>query len=122
MDGVKGIFYYDGDCGFCRAAARLLAGLDWGRRVEWTDFRGLATPPAGLSWEDLETAAYLEQPATGRRYRGFYAFRMLTLGLPPLWVLSPLLWLPGAHWPGEWVYGWVARNRYRISGGGRFFR
>lgn len=122
MGGDKWVFYYDGDCGFCRAAVRLLARLDFGRRVQWTDFRGLTAPPPELSWGDLAAAAYLERPGTGQRYRGFYAFRMLTLRLPPLWVLTPPLWLPGTHWLGERAYQWVARNRYRISGCGRFFR
>ena len=122
MGGDKWVFYYDGDCRFCRAAVRLLARLDFGSRVQWADFRELAAPPPGLSWKDLEQAAYLERTGAGHRYRGFYAFRMLTLRLPPLWVLTPLLWLPGAHWLGERAYRWVAQNRYRISGCGRFFR
>ena len=120
------VFYYDGDCGFCTLSVRLLALADFFRQVSWTDFRRLPAPPAGLSWGDLDAAAYLKvtprsrQPGGGeknrvRLYRGFYAFRMLTLRLPPLVPLTPLLWLPGVSRLGEAAYDWVAANRYRIS-------
>ena len=48
-------------------------------------------------------------------YRGFYAFRMLALRLPPLLLVAPLLWLPGVNRLGEAAYEWVAANRFRIS-------
>ena len=120
------VLYYDGECGFCTWWVRLLAWLDFFRVVAWIDFRGLSAPPAGLSWEDLDAAAYLEvkHPSSSpdtmgeddiRLYRGFYAFRMLTLRLPMLLPLAPLLWLPGMNRLGEAAYAWVAANRYRIS-------
>ena len=118
-------FYYDGECGFCTLSVRILAIADLFRRVNWTAFQELPEPPQGLTWEDLDAAAYLDvvQPValphgTGkrsRRYRGFYAIRMLALRLPPLFPLVPLLWLPGVNKLGEAAYAWVAANRYRIS-------
>ena len=120
------MFYYDGQCGFCTLSVRLLAFVDIFRQVTWTDFRGLPDAPSGLTWEDLDSAAYLEvkkpagQPAAAveypaRLYRGFYAFRMLSLRLLPIFPLAPLLWLPGVHRLGESAYAWIAANRYRIS-------
>lgn len=120
------VVYYDGGCGFCTLSVRLLALADIFRQVSWTDFRQLPAPPAGVTWEDLDAAAYLEVTRQPRRsdgieesgarlYRGFYAFRMLALRLPPLFLLAPLLWLPGVSRLGEAAYGWVAANRYRIS-------
>ena len=126
-DESKGrwIFYYDGECGFCTFSVRALARADFFRAVTWTAFQDLPEPPQGLAREDLETAAYLEitdlRSASGgkscgpRLYRGFYAFRMLTLRLPPLFPLALLLWLPGVNRLGEAAYAWVAANRYRIS-------
>ena len=132
MADVKGkggwVFYYDGDCGFCTLSVRFFALLDFFSKVTWTDFRALPEPPLDLTWEDLDAAAYLEigskstivikgSNSNGRSktYRGFYAVRMLTLRLPPLFPLVAVLWLPGVNRIGEAAYAWVAANRYRIS-------
>ena len=118
------VLYYDGECGFCTLSVRMLALADFFRVVAWTAYQELAEPPRGLTWQDLDEAAYLEVGrgetgdnfAEGRRlHRGFYAFRMLALRLPPLMPLAPLLWLPGVNRLGERAYAWIAANRYRIS-------
>ncbi|MDE2938652.1 MAG: DCC1-like thiol-disulfide oxidoreductase family protein [Chloroflexota bacterium] len=124
--GTGWVVYYDGECGFCTLSVRALALADFFRVVTWTSYQELDEPPSGLAWEDLDAAAYLEvrkgssQSGDGpeeerRLYQGFYAFRMLTLRLPPLMPLAPLLWLPGVNRLGESTYKWVAANRYRIS-------
>lgn len=120
------VLYYDGECGFCTLSVKALALADFFRAVTWTAYQDLAEPPDGLTWEDLDAAAFLEiregSPGSGeglaegpRLYRGFYAFRVLALRLPPLMPLVLLLWLPGVNHLGEWAYRWVAANRYRIS-------
>lgn len=108
------VVYYDGECALCETARRWLSRLDLLGRVEWTPYQSLTRPPLGLSWTDLESAVWLD---TGnvRPVRGFYAFRMLALRLPPLTAIAPVLWLPGIARLGERVYGWVARNRCRLS-------
>ena len=107
------VFYYDGDCGLCTTAVRRLSRLDFRRRVRWVAFQALPEPPQGLSWEDLDRAAYLDTGKGGLQ-EGFQAFRALTLALPPLLPLAPLLWLPGMGPLGTAVYRWVARNRCRL--------
>ncbi len=126
-DRGQWVFYYDGHCGFCTKTVNILAGMDFFHQLTWSDFRRLETPPGGLCWDDLTREAYLSTagaaaegtaagPApTGRLYGGFYAFRMLSLRLPPLMPLVPLLWLPGVNRLGEVVYRWVANNRFRLS-------
>ena len=120
------VLYYDGECGFCTLSVRVLAIADFFHVVTWTAYEELPQPPQGLTWEDLDAAAYLEvrkgSSGSGERmeegrklYRGFYAFRMLALRLPPLMPLVLLLWLPGVNRLGEWAYRWVAANRFRIS-------
>jgi predicted DCC family thiol-disulfide oxidoreductase YuxK len=109
------VVYYDDDCGICVTTKRWLAPLDLRRRVTWTAIQGLEQPPQGLTWKDLQQAAYLEDTRSGRLYRGFYAFRRLTLLLPPLLPLAPLFWFPGVEVAGRAVYRFVATHRHRIS-------
>ena len=113
--GRQWILYYDGDCGFCDHVKRWLSRMDFFHHIAWIPYQALERPPQGLSWSDLDRAAYLDT-GRGRAYGGFYAFRMLTLRLLPLIPLTPIVWFPGMNLVGEVVYGWVARNRYRLSG------
>ncbi|MSQ06722.1 MAG: DUF393 domain-containing protein [Dehalococcoidia bacterium] len=109
------VLYYDGDCGFCTWVARWLSRLDWLRQITWTPYQSLEQPPEGLSWADLDQAAYLQHTRQHRLYRGFYAFRRLTVLLPPLLPVAPLVWLPGVDLAGLVLYRWVAAHRRRIS-------
>ena len=119
----KWTLYYDGNCGFCASARHRLSKLDFFNQIEWTPYQTLEEPPNGLTWEDLYLSAWIDT-GRGRLHGGFYAMRLLALRLPPLQPLAPLMWLPGMNLAGEAVYGWVSRNRYRLSscpvdGGGR---
>ena len=108
------VLYYDGECPLCEAAKRWLSRLDVFHRVEWKAYQSLERPPRGLSWSDLESAAWLDT-GSGRPVRGFNAFRTLALRLPLLLPVAPALWMPGMGRLGEWAYGLVARNRCRLS-------
>ena len=108
------VFYYDGDCGFCTRVVRVLCAFDLRRRVRWLAFQSLETLPGELTLEDFRREAYIEHG--GVLEGGFYSFRRLTLLLPPLWLLAPLIWLPGVNRLGEKAYAWVARNRTRLPG------
>ena len=109
------VFYFDSDCRFCKKLTRWLSLLDFSRRITWTATQDLEEPPNGITWEALQRAAYLVDHQRGRSYEGFYAFRMLTLRMPALVPLAPLIWFPAMGLVGVTVYRWVARNRYRIS-------
>ena len=106
--------YYDGNCGFCTRVVQGLSRMDPLRQVQWIPFQSLEEPPQGLSWEDLDRAAYLDT-GRGNLHEGFYSFRMLTLRLLPLVPLAPLFWFPGMNLLGVPLYRWIARNRYRTS-------
>ena len=108
------VVYYDGECSLCETVRLWFSRLDVSRSVEWAAYQSLERPPSGLSWSDLESAVWLDS-GNGRHVGGFHAFRMLALRLPPLMALAPALWLPGMGRLGELVYGWVARNRCRLS-------
>jgi hypothetical protein len=48
----------------------------------------------------------------GRLSEGFFFLRRLSLKMPLLMPLVPVLYLPGAGWVGQRVYDWVARRRF----------
>jgi predicted DCC family thiol-disulfide oxidoreductase YuxK len=114
MDGKDWTFYYDGDCGFCTRVVRVMSKLDRRRRVNWVAFQFLDALPGDLTRSDLQREAYIERGETLEG--GFYAFRRLTLLLPPLWLLAPVMWFPGMNKLGEAAYAWIARNRTRLPG------
>ena len=107
------VLYYDGDCGLCNWVVRSLSRLDRSRVVTWTPYQSLEQPPGGLTWSDLDSSAYLETES-GRLHEGFYAFRALTIRLPLLLPLAPIMWMPGVGLAGVPVYRWVARHRRRF--------
>ena len=113
-DNRAWVFYYDGECGLCTGVVRWLSRMDPFNHVAWVPCQTLEQPPRGLSWDELDGAAYLET-GQGRLHEGFYGFRMLALRLAPLLPLAPILWFPGVDRLGVKVYRWVARNRYRLS-------
>jgi predicted DCC family thiol-disulfide oxidoreductase YuxK len=107
-------FYYDGDCGLCTGVVRWLSRTDLFDHIAWVPCQTLEQPPRGLSWNDLDRAAYLET-GPSRLHEGYYGLRMLALRLLPLMPLAPILWFPGIDCLGVPMYRWVARNRYRPS-------
>ena len=109
------VLYYDSDCGLCTRLVHWLSKIDLFRQITWTPYQILERPPRGLTWDDLNHAAYLET-GKGRLHEGFYAFKMLTLKLLPLTPLAPLFWFPGVNLAGVPAYRWVARNRFRLPG------
>ena len=108
------ILYYDGKCQFCRGIATLFWCLDLFALVKWIPHQSLESPPNGLVWNDLRQAAYLETQH-GQIYGGFYAFRMLSLRLIPLFPLIPILWIPGLNILGTAIYNWIARHRHHFG-------
>jgi predicted DCC family thiol-disulfide oxidoreductase YuxK len=108
---------YDGLCLFCVRTIRMLRPLDVLGRVSFhdaNDRQAVVGRFPALAEADLDDAMYAID-GSGRRYRGFYAFRRLAWALPAVWWLIPLLYLPGMSFVGERVYGHVARNRSRLG-------
>ena len=106
---------YDGECGFCARAVRVLNRLDRGARLRYASLQGdtarrLIGPPTGPSedWSmkllddkglhDASTAALRAVVHTGGIGRLAWAL-----------LLVPRFIRDG-------VYGWVARNRHRWAG------
>lgn len=107
---------YDGQCGFCLRALRIVRTLDVFRRIHFHDAhdpRAIEAFP-GLSGLDLSEAMYAVT-AGGTVHPGFFAFRRVVWLSPLLWPLVPLFYLPGSTFVGTRLYAWIARNRHRFG-------
>ena len=99
---AKAMVLYDGQCRFCRASVAQLRAQDWLGRLDYGDARDAST----LSrFPQVERPAALERlqlvpPGGDGVLDGFYAVRWMAGRLPLLWILWPLLWLPGVPWLG----------------------
>jgi predicted DCC family thiol-disulfide oxidoreductase YuxK len=99
------VFYYNGHCGFCRRWVGRAQKITL-RRVEWRDFHQHGAEVAHLNLR-FDRAAYL---VIDRRtaFPGFRAFRRLLLAMPLLWLLLPLVYLPGARPLGDVLYRYIS--------------
>ena len=114
MSGSEAVFYYDGDCGMCTRLVSRLQKFDARGLITWTAFQSLKCPPSGISWDDLDQAAYLISDA-GEVSEGFYAIRGLLTRLPTVAAIGRFMYLPGVDLIGRPIYRFVARNRKRLS-------
>ena len=107
---------YDGGCGFCLASVRRLAVLDAFGAIELLDFHtvpNLAALHRDLTPQRCHSRMQLVE-LSGRLSEGFLAFRRMSLRIPLLFPLAPLLYLPGAGWVGQRAYDWIARRRFLL--------
>ena len=107
---------YDGQCPLCLKSLGYLKRLDWLHRLSYVNVRdpGQVPPHPLLEPQRLLEEMHLITPDGRQVYHGFGAFRWLAWRLPALWLLVPLLYLPGIPALGQRLYLWVARNRYQL--------
>ena len=108
---------YDGYCVLCKQTKRIVEALDWFHRVEFLNIHDWTLVQARYPALDFETAMGQMHVVgeDGRLLGGFEGVRRLLRDLPlgfPVWLL---LHVPGISWLGPKVYGFIARNRYRIN-------
>ena len=108
---------FDGHCGLCRRSVRWLRALDWLKRLRFVDFQNEEQRLAWaleIPYADLDRALHVKFP-DGSTLSGFSAFRAMSWHLPPLWILAPLLYLPGMKFAGDRVYACIAERRKRCT-------
>ncbi len=113
----KAVVIYDGECPLCRRSVRILRSLDWLNVLAYADARHpeqVPELPVPVEPERLLEEMHLLTPDGQKVYHGFKAFRWMAWRLPLLWVVAPLLHLPGAERLGQRLYLWVARNRFKL--------
>jgi predicted DCC family thiol-disulfide oxidoreductase YuxK len=112
----RDVVIYDGNCSFCRSQVKRLKAWDGGDRLQYLSLHDdvVAATYPDLSHEDLMKEMYVVD-RNGRRHGGAKALRYLSRRLPRLWILMPLLHIPGTLGMWNALYQLIARRRYRIS-------
>jgi len=115
---VTDVVVYDGDCRFCTMGVVRLRQLDrFGPRLSFIslhDERVTQRYP-DLSHDDLMKEMYVID-TDGNRHGGADAVRYLSRRLPLLWMVAPVLHIPGTAGLWRWLYRQVAKRRYKIAG------
>ncbi|MBE7462753.1 MAG: DUF393 domain-containing protein [Planctomycetes bacterium] len=107
---------YDGSCGFCLKCLRVARGA--------LEKRGFACEPLQAGWvaerlgltKEEVTATFRVLSVEGGQHNGADAYLFLFRRIWYLWPLGMLFGCPGFYGLFARAYGWVASNRYRISG------
>lgn len=111
------VVIWDGECRFCRKQVLRLRSLDWWQQLTFLslhDARVSQRYPQ-LSHEQLMAEMWVVPPR-GKPVGGADALRWLSRTLPALWPLAPLLHVPLTRPLWRALYGWIARQRYRLAG------
>lgn len=108
---------YDSHCGLCQAVHRLLQVMETREAVAFVPIDDPAVRERFARIPPERLASQLHVVGPDGRISGGYEAVVALLGLmPALGPLHALLRRPGMARHGRRLYGWVARNRYRLFG------
>ena len=112
------VVIYDGKCKICTMGIRRLLWWDCQGKLSYLS---LHDPEVARRWPDLPFDRMMTEivivDRVGIRHWGPEAIRFLSRRLRRLWWAAPVLHFPGSMILWRPLYRWVARNRYRFSGG-----
>jgi len=112
------VVIYDGQCKFCQGQVNSLRRFDLGGQR--LGFLSLHDPRVAQRYPDLSHQQLMDQmyviDGKGNQHGGADAVRYLSRRLPLLWMAAPILHLPGSARLWRWMYGQVAKHRYKLAG------
>lgn len=113
----KVVVLFDGQCNFCRSQINVLKRLDGKHRIEFVSLHDPLVQErySDLTYEQLMDQMWLVTPQ-GKKLGGADAVRYLTLLLPILWPVAPLMHIPGSMPIWRFLYRQVAKRRYKLAG------
>jgi predicted DCC family thiol-disulfide oxidoreductase YuxK len=112
---LNGTVLYDADCGFCTTTAQWLGRHGTAAATPW---QSVDLDALQLTEQDVITAAWWLDDTGQATASGAQAIAAaLRTCAAPYRVLGWLMTLPAIRQLAAVVYGWVARNRYRLPGG-----
>ena len=108
---------YDGDCGLCQQAVKLLRRWDREHVLRFVPFQdGPAVARFGIALPALAAAMHLIRP-DGRVYAGADALPELLRMFPGKRGLAPFFRIPGVLPLARRIYAWIAiRRRCLVRG------
>jgi len=111
------VVIYDGHCVFCSRQVKRLARWDTRRRLAFISLHDpiVAERYPDLTYDQLMSQLYVVDQR-GQKHGGAAAFRYLTLRLPRLFLLAPVMHIPFSLPLWQWGYRQVAKRRYAIAG------
>lgn len=110
----KGVLVFDGLCGFCTRSVGWLSWLDQRQRIELVPLQQPGGPArVGATVEECISAVHW-QDADGSRAVAAEAINAALAAA--LGTRAPLLVYRVTRPAQEWLYQWVADNRYRLPG------
>lgn len=108
------VVIYDGNCQMCQRQVRRLAAWDSHHKLA---FLSLHDPRVAERYPDLTHDALMRAMVVvdpqGRRHVGAAGIRYLSTQMPRLYLLAPLLHIPGTLPLWQWFYQQIAKRRYR---------
>lgn len=111
------VVIFDGDCRFCRASVAQLRWFDGNDRLS---FVSLHDPLVIERYPDLDHDTLMAEMVVvdrdENRHGGAAALKYLSRRLPKLWLLAPLMHIPGTMPFWRWAYAFIAKRRYKIAG------
>lgn len=111
------VLFFDGDCAFCSASVRLVVRFDRCERLSFAPLQGKLAAELDFSKYAAEAGGtmVLLRESDGRVFTRSAALIELAKVLGGWWRLCTVAWwIPRPF--RDWVYGWVANNRFRIMG------
>lgn len=119
MPAERATLIYDGECGMCRDAVRVLRRWDRRGAIAYVPFQDAAVVARfGIELPALAAAMHLILP-DGRVFAGADATPELARLLPGKAWLAPLYRVPGVRPVARRVYAWIAARRKCAVRGGR---
>lgn len=111
------VVIWDGDCRFCRKQVERLAMFDTNNKLSYLSLHDprISERYPQLSHEQLMQQMWVVSPR-GEQFGGADAIRYLSLRLPLLWPIAPILHIPFSIWLWRWLYRQTAAWRYRLAG------
>ena len=116
--GSPAALFYDSDCAVCSRGAVVVRLCDFFGRLKTVSFHDSAQtgnyPDFGTEQAQAARRELLLRLPSGRWIGGFGAFRRIAWSLPALWLITPLLYIPGVSAAAKTLYGYVSKNRIRL--------